>query len=202
MSGPGTCSNRRIEAEAEVIVKRVGSRKLAVAGFAVGRLGRRSLTRIFGEIEVSYDRVDIALAEIGEPVCQCGVIDASERSRKLGFERCEVCSSEVFGGGNSWTGILVFKEVQISIVPWPCGGGATVGEFVMTLLQRHTGFRTASRMLISGLRCQLVRTIILRLQDCEKNPNAQPQKNGLRFAIHGVLLSKRWEMWVPGEALM
>ena len=66
---PGIVCKLGVEADAEVIVKRIGSCELAVAGFAIGRVGRRALPCVFHEIEVGYNRVDIALAKLGEVIC-------------------------------------------------------------------------------------------------------------------------------------
>jgi hypothetical protein len=140
---PGARGKGRIEAEPEVIVKSAGIRKLTITGLAVGRLSGRGFARVLREVEVRDDGVDVTFAEIGETVCECGVISGSEFLREMGFQPCEVGGSEIFRGGESWAGVLVFKVVEITIVFGVCRGGTTIRECVMALLQSYAACGTA-----------------------------------------------------------
>ena len=52
----------RIKPDADVIIERIGSRQLAVAGFHIRGLPRRRIPRIFREIKVRNHGVEVALA--------------------------------------------------------------------------------------------------------------------------------------------
>lgn len=83
MSGPSVRGKGWVETEAEVIVESVGGRELAVTGFAVGWGRGCTLARVFREIEVGDDGVDVALSDVGESVCEGGMIGASKRFWEL-----------------------------------------------------------------------------------------------------------------------
>jgi hypothetical protein len=69
-----------------------------------GAMGSGSVVKVTPSLGTKWT----ASAENGELLCEFGVISTSEPIRQLGFEFREIRCSEIFGGGQSWAGILIF----------------------------------------------------------------------------------------------
>src|SRR6266567_1203510 len=130
-----------IEANADVIIKSIGSRQLAVGSFYIGRLPRARVARIFGEIKVSDHRVDIAFPQASELTGKSGVVRRSKAAppsspsssmlRKMGklrFQLLEVPRDKLFCRRQVGVRILILKKVEIRIIAGPRCRGAAVSE--------------------------------------------------------------------------